>query len=86
MPMQYETMTEKIETSPKASRWEKKLMSKNCLSANPEDCMTWCLVEIPAAYTTVTKKVAKGCAAGYTAEGDDCIKKVESPAQYTKEL
>ncbi len=42
-------------------------MSKTVFPANPEDCMTWCLVEIPAAYTTVTKKVAKGCAASYTA-------------------
>lgn len=28
-----------------ASKWEKKKADKNCLSANPEDCLVWCLVE-----------------------------------------
>lgn len=27
------------------SKWVKKRADKNCLSANPEDCIVWCLVE-----------------------------------------
>jgi len=84
MPMQYETTTERIETSPATTRWEKKRADKNCLSANPDDCLVWCVVEIPASYTTITKRVAKGCAAGYVSNGDDCTKTVEVPAQYAK--
>lgn len=37
----------KVITKPSSTRWEKKKADKNCLSANPEDCLTWCLEEIP---------------------------------------
>lgn len=30
------------------TRWEKKKANRNCLSSDPEDCMVWCLVEVPA--------------------------------------
>ncbi len=29
------------------TKWVKKKAKKNCLSNNPEDCMVWCLVEVP---------------------------------------
>lgn len=28
-------------------KWVKKKVENNCLSLNPEDCMVWCLVELP---------------------------------------
>lgn len=34
--------------SPASTKWIKKKADKNCLSANPEDCLVWCLVEQPA--------------------------------------
>jgi len=32
--------------------WEKGKTDPNCLSKNPEDCMIWCLVDIPAVKET----------------------------------
>ena len=39
-----------IQVTEPTSRWVKKRADKNCHSSNPEDCMVWCLVEIPAQY------------------------------------
>ncbi len=35
-----------------SSKWVKKAADRNCLSANPEDCLVWCLVEIPEENTS----------------------------------
>lgn len=29
------------------TEWVKKKATRNCLSPNPEDCLVWCLVEVP---------------------------------------
>ena len=34
------------------SQWQKKKADINCISANPDDCMVWCLVQIPAVIDT----------------------------------
>ena len=34
-------------TIPAGQEWVKKIADKNCMSADPEDCLVWCLVEIP---------------------------------------
>jgi hypothetical protein len=93
-PVQYETVTEKIMVSPATTRWEKKVADRNCLSADPNDCAVWCLIDVPAEYKTVTKQKAKECAAGYTrttsdANGnqvvggkEECIKIVQVGAEY----
>lgn len=31
----------------KSTAWVKKKADRNCLSPNPDDCLVWCLVEIP---------------------------------------
>ena len=93
--MQYETVTERVETKPANTKWVKRKADKNCLSADPNDCLVWCLVEVPAEYTTVTKQIPAGCAAGYTRSGRDgggagsssrgyeeCIKVTQIPAEY----
>lgn len=83
MPAKYETITEQIEVSPASTKWVKKKADKNCLSANPEDCLVWCLVEVPASYRTLTKTQRVGCDEGYTDTGDDCTRVIEIPATYT---
>lgn len=35
------------------TRWIKKKADAACLSANPEDCLVWCLVEIPGEQTKI---------------------------------
>ena len=44
---------ERIEIAPASTKWVKRKADKNCLSADPNDCMVWCLVEVPAQYKTI---------------------------------
>ena len=81
-PAGYETVSETIQTSPASTKWVKKKADRNCLSADPNDCLVWCLVEVPAQFKTVTKSVRQACEAGWTSSGEDCIRTVEVPAQY----
>lgn len=89
IPMKYETTTERVEVSPASTKWVKRKADRNCLSANPDDCLVWCLVEVPAEYKTVTKTVPAGCAEGYTrssrtgADGrEECVRVKQTAAQY----
>lgn len=41
------------------TKWEKKKVDRNCLSANPEDCLVWCLVEVS---TTMIYDIVKDTA------------------------
>ncbi len=41
------------ETAPERTEWQKKRADKNCLSDNPEDCLVWCLVNVPAEIKTL---------------------------------
>lgn len=45
--------SERIESTPPTTKWVKRKADRNCLSANPEDCLVWCLAEIPGTYKTV---------------------------------
>jgi hypothetical protein len=38
---------------PASTKWVKKKADKNCLSADPEECLVWCLIEDPAKYQTL---------------------------------
>lgn len=82
-PAGFETVSETLLTSPASTKWVKKQADKNCLSADPNDCLVWCLVEVPAQYKTFTKQVRKSCGNGWIANGDDCIRTVEVPAEYS---
>ena len=57
VPAEYQTVTETIEVSPATTKWVKRQANKNCLSADPNDCQVWALVEVPARYETITKTV-----------------------------
>ncbi len=78
----YETQTEQIETAPASTKWVKKKADKNCLSADPNDCLVWCLVETPARFKSVSRKVRVGCPSGYADNGTDCSRSIEIPAEY----
>lgn len=83
IPAEYRTETERIETRPATTKWVKKKADRNCLSADPNDCLVWCLIEVPAEHRTVSKRVRVGCADGYTDSGDDCIRTEEIPAEFS---
>ncbi len=55
-PAKYETRTERIKVSDATNKWVKQ-KDAMCSSENSDDCMVWCLVEVPAQYKTVTKQV-----------------------------
>ncbi|MCC7245995.1 MAG: peptidoglycan-binding protein [Saprospiraceae bacterium] len=76
----YETVTERVEVKPASTKWVKKKADANCLSANPDDCLVWCLVETPAEYQTITKRVNKGCDGSGVADAG-CTKTVNVAAK-----
>ncbi len=82
-PARYKSQSEQIEIAPAGTKWVKKKADQNCLSADPNDCLVWCLIETPAVYQTINKKVRLNCEEGWTARGDDCIREVAVPAEYT---
>jgi hypothetical protein len=53
----YTTVIETVLVAPPTTRWETGKIDPNCLSTNPADCRVVCLVEVPAKYTTYTRKV-----------------------------
>jgi hypothetical protein len=76
----FETVTDKVLVTPATTKWVKKAADKNCLSADPNDCLVWCLVEVPAEYKTVTKQVNKGCD-GSGVANSGCVKKTPIAAK-----
>jgi len=55
-----------VEVAPASTKWVKKRADRNCLSADPNDCLVWCLIEVPAKVDTVIIQEAKlGCLDGF---------------------
>ena len=81
-PVPYTTATETIVTRPASTKWVKKKADRNCLSADPNDCLVWCLVEVPEQTRTITKQVLGSCDAGWTQVGEQCTREVAIPAKY----
>ena len=69
----YETQTEQIETAPASTKWVKRKADRNCLSADPNDCLVWCLVETPAQYRTVSRRINVGCDGGDGSPNSNCV-------------
>ena len=77
----YETQTEQIETAPSSTKWVKRKADRNCLSADPNDCLVWCLVETPAQYRTVSRRINVGCAGGDGSPNSNCVTTEVIPAK-----
>ena len=43
----------KFPVSERSTKWENKIVDKDCKSADPNDCKAWCLVEIPPSYDSI---------------------------------
>ncbi len=77
------------EVSPARSEWIKKRADRNCLSAEPDDCLVWCLKEFPAQYDTVVIQPAVlGCVDGFNLDksGEQCERRIISEDKVTSEL
>ena len=77
----YKVETEKVLTKPASTKWVETKGDKTCLSADPKDCIVWCMVEIPATYKTVTRRVNIGCD-GSGIANSGCTKEIQVPAKY----
>ena len=73
---EYKETTERIEIKPASQKWIKKKGEAGCLQADPDDCFVWCLVEEPAEYQMVTKRIDLGCD-GSGIPGSGCISQVQ---------
>jgi len=76
----YDVHTERIEIKPPTMNWIRKKGDPNCLQSDPGDCFVWCLVEEPAEYQEVTKRVNRGCDGSGVADAG-CVKMIPVPAQ-----
>ena len=56
IPTKYEKRTERVLVEAATTKWVKQ-KDAMCRSQNSDDCIVWCLVEVPARYKTVTKRV-----------------------------
>ena len=55
------------EISPASTKWVKRRAERNCLSADPADCLVWCLVETPTIYDTIViQEKGYGCMEGFS--------------------
>ncbi|MEZ4884246.1 MAG: von Willebrand factor type A domain-containing protein [Chitinophagales bacterium] len=69
----FDTISEQVLVQPARTMWSKGRAIAGCLSANPEDCTTMCLTEIPAEYQTLTRQLLQKPAT---------IEEIEIPAEY----
>lgn len=77
----FKTVQEEVLVKPGYTKWEASKGDQNCLSADPNDCQVWCLVEVPAEYKFVSKTINIGCD-GSGIANSGCTKEVAVPAKY----
>jgi hypothetical protein len=76
----FDTITERVKIREKDAHWIKK-RNENCSMPNdPNNCWTWCLVEVPAVYQSIRKIVNKGCDNSGIADAG-CVKRTPIPAR-----
>ena len=74
------------EISPASTKWVKKRAERNCLSADPADCLVWCLVEIPTKYDTIViQEEGYGCMEGFlfSEKDEQCERTVKTKESTT---
>lgn len=72
-PSVYETVTEEMLVAAASTKWVRGKADPNCVSQNPNDCMVWCLKEVPAQYKSIRKQVLRSSAA---------TREIAIPAEY----
>lgn len=65
--------------TPASTKWVKKRSERPCNSPYPNDCLVWCLVEVPGEYEVLSRKLnIITCPSSYikSSDGQRCEKKV----------
>jgi hypothetical protein len=66
--------SDRIQTRAPMTRWVITTADPMCLGANPDHCLVGCMVEIPAEYQSIVRKINQGCkGSGIPDEG--CVEK-----------
>ncbi len=59
----------RMQTAAPRTMWVKKKVDNNCVSADPDDCLVWCLVEVTGGYSmsegNIQYKSFEGCPKGF---------------------
>lgn len=50
-------VSDRIETAPTLKIWKKTKRKRNCKSSNPENCLTWEVVTVPATYINIERDI-----------------------------
>lgn len=64
---------------PSSVQWVKKKADRNCQSADPNDCLVWCMVEVPAEVEVLSRTLnVISCPASYviSSNGERCEKEM----------
>ncbi len=75
----YDTTIHQIEVAPASQQWIKRRSDENCVDDDPENCIVWCLVEVPAQYRDSIELAKIGCPEGYQEDGERCCREIEVP-------
>jgi hypothetical protein len=76
----FETRTDRIVTKPAGMQWIRRKADPNCLQGSADDCFVWCLVDVPAEYQTVVRRVNLGCDGTGTPDAG-CLRTIPVPAK-----
>ncbi len=70
------TETMKVQKTEETTQWEKKPNPQPCHSSNPDDCMMYCLVKVPAQYGIFDShgRLYEGIPSGFTEVAGTCIR------------
>lgn len=72
LPSKHEFEEEvRIKTSSSSTKKIKRI-DKNCISNNPDDCITWETIEVPATFTTIQEKNLFFCPDGFYLANEKC--------------
>lgn len=61
---------DRIEISPPSTKWVKRKADRNCISEDPNDCLVWCLIEVPAEYGIAEDHMVLKCPNGFQISSD----------------
>ncbi|MCS6929904.1 MAG: peptidoglycan-binding protein [Saprospiraceae bacterium] len=78
LPMRYQWVPQEVEVRPATRRWVRRKVGTGCLEADPENCMVWCLVELPAQTQTIYRQEPIGCD---SEDAQDCVRYTIVPAK-----
>lgn len=69
---------ERILIQSDTTRWVKRKADRNCLSTDPNDCLVWCLIRVPAEYEVAQESGVLKCPDNFKVSPDKkyCYRKV----------